>query len=164
MRAFAISFILRTFVVGIEKLKLKSMKQLSRIAFVALTMILMISELYARELNVVPEPAYVDLEAEGDYLVTEKTRIIVVDEMWNPAERFAEDMMAHFGSERPMRLTKSRGCEERSVSFIRSVVIFYEVENINCFRPFSSFEAFPSLFCIFSIHHVCEFVFRINKI
>lgn len=96
------------------------MKQLSRIAFVALTMILMISELYARELNVVPEPAYVDLEAEGDYLVTEKTRIIVVDEMWNPAERFAEDMMAHFGSERPMRLTKhgNKGIKVRTDSCI----------------------------------------------
>ncbi len=96
------------------------MKQLSRIAFVALTMILMISELYARELNVVPEPAYVDLEAEGDYLVTEKTRIIVVDDMWNPAERFAEDMMPFLGSEKPLRLTKhgSKGIKVRTDSCI----------------------------------------------
>ena len=83
-------------------------------------MILMISELYARELNVVPEPTYVDLQAEGDYQVTEKTRIIVVDDMWNPAERFAEDIMPLFGAEKPLRLTKhgNKGIKVRTDSCI----------------------------------------------
>ena len=60
------------------------------ILFVAL---ISTTSLSARELHVVPEPAYVDLEAEGEYVVTEKTRIIVVDDLWAPAARFTEDMM-----------------------------------------------------------------------
>ena len=53
-------------------------------AFVAtlLALVLSVSALSARELNLIPEPSYVDLEAEGDYVVTEKTRITVVDDLW----------------------------------------------------------------------------------
>ena len=96
------------------------MKRFFTFAAIVIASLFATTTLAARELNVVPEPVYVDLQPEGDYQVTEKTRIIVVDEMWNPAERFAEDMMAHFGSERPMRLTKhgNKGIKVRTDSCI----------------------------------------------
>ena len=76
--------------------------------------------LQARDINIVPQPAYIDLKAEGDYLVTEKTRIIVVDDMWGPAQRFAEDMMAYFGTEKPMRMSKrgNKGIKVRTDRFV----------------------------------------------
>ena len=83
------------------------MKNLSRIALVALSLIVMLPALSARELHVVPQPAYTDIAAEGDYTVTPKTRIVVVDNLWNPAERFAEDMQRHFGTEKPMPTAKN---------------------------------------------------------
>ena len=70
------------------------MKRLLSFLAIVVASLLSIATLSARELNVVPEPSYVDLEAEGEYTVTAKTRIIVVDEMWAPATRFSEDMMA----------------------------------------------------------------------
>ena len=87
---------------------------------VVVASVLSIATLSARELNVVPEPAYVDLEAEGDYAVTNKTRIIVVDEMWAPAERFSEDMMATMGFEKPMHMSKhgNKGIKVRTDSCI----------------------------------------------
>ena len=87
------------------------------ILFVAL---ISTTTLSARELNVVPEPAYVDLEAEGEYVVTEKTRIIVVDDMWAPAARFTEDMMSYFGTDKPMRTSKhgNKGIKVRLDSFV----------------------------------------------
>ena len=100
------------------------MKRFFTFAAIVIASLFTTTTLAARELNEVPEPAYVDLQPEGDYQVTEKTRIIVVDEMWNPAERFAEDMMAHFGSERPMRLTKhetkASRCAQIAVSLLRA--------------------------------------------
>ena len=83
------------------------MKNLSRIALVALSLIVMLPALSARELHVVPQPAYTDIAAEGDYTVTPKTRIVVVDNLWNPAERFTEDMQRHFGTEKPMPTAKN---------------------------------------------------------
>lgn len=60
----------------------------------------------ARELNIVPQPLLVDIEAEGDYIVSAKTRIIAVDELCNPAERFSEDMIPFFQSKKPMAISK----------------------------------------------------------
>ena len=65
------------------------MKRLFSLLAIVVVSLLSMTTLQARELNVVPEPAYVDLEAEGEYVVTAKTRIIVVDEMWAPATRFS---------------------------------------------------------------------------
>ena len=91
-------------------------------AFVAtlLALVLSVSALSARELNLIPEPSYVDLEAEGDYVVTEKTRITVVDDMWHPAQLFAEDMMEYFGSEKPLRTVKrgDKGIKVRTDIFV----------------------------------------------
>ena len=87
------------------------------ILFVAL---ISTTSLSARELHVVPEPAYVDLEAEGEYVVTEKTRIIVVDDLWAPAARFTEDMMSYYGSDKPMRTSKhgNKGIKVRLDRFV----------------------------------------------
>ena len=82
------------------------MKHLSRIALVALSLILALPVLSARELHVVPQPAYMDIAAEGEIVVTPKTTIVVVDELWNPAEQFVADMQEYFDAEKPMRTSK----------------------------------------------------------
>ena len=64
------------------------------------------TNLEARSYNVVPEPAYVDIQPEGDYTVTAKTHIIVNDDLWNTATLFAEDMKAYFGTKKPMHTAK----------------------------------------------------------
>ena len=76
------------------------------IAAVAMIILAMPMDLAARSYSVVPEPAYTDIEAEGEYIVTAKTRIVVYDELWNPAARFAEDMMPYFGIKKPMHTSK----------------------------------------------------------
>ena len=78
------------------------MKRVFSFFAIAVVSLLFATTLSAREINVVPEPAYVDLEAEGEYMVSPKTTIIVVDEMWAPAERFSEDMTKFWGAERPI--------------------------------------------------------------
>ena len=96
------------------------MKRFSTIVATLLVLVLSVSALSARELNLIPEPSYVDLEAEGNYVVTEKTRITVVDEMWHPAQLFAEDMMAYFGTEKPLRTVKrgDKGIKVRTDIFV----------------------------------------------
>ena len=73
---------------------------------VAMFLVAMPNNLAARSYSIVPEPAYTDIEAEGEYIVTAKTNIIVQDDLWNPAERFAEDMQAYFGTKKPMHIIK----------------------------------------------------------
>ncbi len=83
------------------------MKTLLRtITLVAVLVLGMQLHASAERLDVIPQPAYVDLEGEGYYTVTEKTHIVVNDEAWNPAQIFAADMMSHFGSKRPMKMGK----------------------------------------------------------
>ena len=84
------------------------MRAITTLVATLVATIIAVSGLSAREYNIVPQPAYVEIEERGDYLVTERTRIVVEDNAYNPAERFVEDMMAYFGSERPMRIA-SRG-------------------------------------------------------
>ena len=85
----------------------------------ALFSIMLPAELAARNYTIVPEPAYTDIEAEGDYVVTAKTRIVVQDEAWNPAERFAEDMMPYFNLKKPMRTSKhGKGIKLRIDRFV----------------------------------------------
>ena len=74
---------------------------------------------FARDLHIIPQPAYVDLDAEGDYLVTAKTTIVVQDDAWNPAERFAEDMMPYFNLTKPMKCAKrGKGIKLRIDRFV----------------------------------------------
>ena len=77
------------------------------------------ADVVARNYSVVPEPAYMDIQPEGDYVVTAKTRIVVNDEAWNPAERFAEDMMPYFGMKKPMQVAKrGKGIKVRIDQFV----------------------------------------------
>lgn len=73
----------------------------------------------AREINIVPQPEYIDMEAEGSYIVTEKTRIVVNDEAWTAATTFAEEMMKHFDMEKPMRMSeRGKGIKIRTDRFV----------------------------------------------
>ena len=58
----------------------------------------------ARELNILPQPTHINIEAEGDYVVTPKTRIVVDAAYANPAYRFAEDIAPIIGN---MKVAKS---------------------------------------------------------
>ena len=85
----------------------------------ALVMFALPTDAVARNYSVVPEPAYMDIEAEGEYVVTGKTRIVVNDDAWNPAERFAEDMMHYFGLKKPMHTSKrGKGIKVRTDRFV----------------------------------------------
>lgn len=98
---------------------MKIMLNLATAVVVALFMVVGGGELSARELNVVPKPSYVELEAEGDFLVTDRTRIVVEDDAWNPAQRFAEDMQQYFNLKRPMRLSRhGKGIKVRIDHFV----------------------------------------------
>ena len=57
----------------------------------------------ARELNIVPQPTYVNIEEEGDYVVTSKTRIVLDVAHPNPAYRFVEELSPIYG---PLKVTK----------------------------------------------------------
>jgi hexosaminidase len=96
------------------------MKQLISFVAIIVASVLSAVTLSAREINIIPEPAYVDLEQSGEYTVTDKTRIIVVDEMWAPAKRFSEDMVEVLGLEKPMRMSKrgDKGIKLRTDSCI----------------------------------------------
>ena len=72
------------------------MKSLKSIFALALTLVVSLS-VSARELNIVPQPTYVNIE-EGDYVVTAKTRIVLDVAHPNPAYRFAEDMLPVCGN------------------------------------------------------------------
>ena len=89
------------------------------IAVAALFTFALPADVVARNYSIVPEPAYMDIEAEGEYIVTGKTRIVVNDEAWNPAERFAEDMMPYFGLKKPMHTSKrGKGIKVRTDIFV----------------------------------------------
>ena len=78
------------------------MRVLKSIFALAVTLIISLS-VSARELNIVPQPTYMNIE-EGDYVVTAKTRIIL-DAMYpNPAYRFAEELTPVLGQ---MKIAKS---------------------------------------------------------
>ena len=103
-------------------IKQKYMKRLFTSIAIAMAAILTLAtpaELEARSYNIVPEPAYVDIEEEGTYTVTAKTRIVVQDDIWNPAELFAKDMQAYFGTKRPMHTGKhGKGIKIRLDRFV----------------------------------------------
>lgn len=89
------------------------------IAMAALFIMMLPAELVARNYTIVPEPAYTDIQPEGDYVVTAKTRIVVEDDAWGPAERFAEDMVPYFDLKKPMRVAKSgKGIKLRIDKFV----------------------------------------------
>ena len=94
------------------------MKRLTVLFAMALAMMLPMSVM-ATQPHIIPEPAYMDFSDEGTFHIDSKTKIIVYDEAWNPAERFAEDMMAHFGSKKPMKTAKrGNGIKVRIDSFV----------------------------------------------
>ena len=95
------------------------MKHLSRIALVALSLVLALPMLSARELNIVPQPSYMDIAAEGEFTVTPKTKIVVIDDMWQPAELFAREMQAYFNTDKPMSTVKrGKGIKVRTDRFV----------------------------------------------
>ena len=96
------------------------MKQLLRNIALGVAMLMALPvALAAAELHVIPQPAYVDLEAEGYYEVTAKSRLVVHDEAWTPAEIFASDMMSYFDMKRPMKMGRhGKGIKVRTDSCI----------------------------------------------
>ena len=72
---------------------MKSIKTLFTLV-IALVLALSVS---ARELNIIPQPASINL-AEGDYVVTAKTRVIIDVAHPNPAFRFVEDLIPVYGN------------------------------------------------------------------
>ena len=72
------------------------MKYLSRIALVALSLILALPVLSARELHIVPQPSYVDIADEGEFVVTPKTKIVVVDDPDHPGASESTSSLAFF--------------------------------------------------------------------
>ena len=62
------------------------------VASLAVALATSTSEASARELHIVPAPTYIDLDSESSYTVTPKTTIVVEDDAWNAADRFAEDL------------------------------------------------------------------------
>ena len=102
---FDYSVFIRNFDTRKETINKKNMSRFSK--FVALLMATLCAvSISARELNILPQPTSVTIEAEGDYMVTAKSRIVAAEGLCNPAERFAEDMMRHFGAKRPMQISK----------------------------------------------------------
>lgn len=84
-----------------------------------MTLILMVPALQARELNIVPQPSYMDIEAEGEFVVTPKTKIVVIDDMWKPAELFAREMQAYFNADKPLSTVKrGKGIKVRTDRFV----------------------------------------------
>ena len=78
------------------------MKSIKSILLMAVATILTIS-VSARELNIVPQPTYINIE-EGDYVVTAKTRVIADALSTSPAHRFIEDLSHVYGV---MKVAKS---------------------------------------------------------
>ncbi len=94
------------------------MRKLTTILVLVVAMIVPMTTIAAQP-HIIPEPAYMDFGDEGTFHVDSKTKIIVYDEAWNPAERFAEDMMKHFGSKKPLRTVKrGNGIKVRIDSFV----------------------------------------------
>lgn len=89
------------------------------VASLAVALAMPTAELSARELHIFPAPAYIDLDSEGSYTVTPKTTIVVEDDAWNAADRFAEDMQNYYGSKKPMRTAKrGKGIKVRIDRFV----------------------------------------------
>ena len=102
---FDYSVFIRNFDTRKETINRKNMSRFSK--FVALLMATLYAvSVSARELNILPQPTSVTIEAEGDYMVTAKSRIVAAEGLCNPAERFAEDMMRYFGAKKPMQISK----------------------------------------------------------
>ena len=102
---FDYSVFIRNFDTRKETINRKNMSRFSK--FVALLMATLCAvSVSARELNILPQPTSVTIEAEGDYMVTAKSRIVAAEGLCNPAERFAEDMMRYFGAKKPMQISK----------------------------------------------------------
>ena len=59
----------------------------------------------AAEPHIIPQPSYIEMH-QGEFIVTNKTKIVVYDEAWDAAEVFAKDMQVFFGSKRPMHCVK----------------------------------------------------------
>ena len=73
------------------------MRVYSRIVAMLMALICAVT-VSARELNILPQPTCINIEAEGDYVVTPKTRIVVDATYANPAYRFAEDIAPIIGN------------------------------------------------------------------
>lgn len=94
------------------------MRRLTTLLIMAFAMILPMTTMAAQP-HIIPEPSYMDFGEEGTFHIDSKTKIIVYDEAWNPAERFAEDMMHFFGSKKPLRTAKrGNGIKVRIDSFV----------------------------------------------
>ncbi len=95
------------------------MKQINRLLAIVVAIVATCGTALAGSFNIVPQPAYIDPASEGVYQVTGKTDIIVNDEMWTPAEIFAEEMMSYFDLKRPMRTAKrGKGIKVRTDRFV----------------------------------------------
>ena len=69
------------------------MRRLIYFLAIMATTLMGIGDASARKLHIVPEPAYIDMASEGEFVVTGKTKIVVWDDMWSIADIFAEEMM-----------------------------------------------------------------------
>ena len=85
---------------GIEQYKKQKlriyMKSIKAILMLAIATIFTLSA-SARELNILPQPTYINIEAEGDYVITTKTCVVVDVAHPNPAYRFVEDLRPIYG-------------------------------------------------------------------
>ena len=94
------------------------MKRVTTLLIMAFAMVLPMVAVAAQP-HIIPEPAYMDFGDEGTFHIDSKTKIVVYDEAWNPAERFAEDMMSFFKTNKPMRTAKrGNGIKVRIDSFV----------------------------------------------
>ena len=59
----------------------------------------------AVEPHIIPQPSYIEMH-QGEFVVTNKTKIVVYDEAWDATEVFAKDMQVFFGSKTPMHCAK----------------------------------------------------------
>ena len=106
MQYFVYNTLLSIFALRIILLKiLYNMKKIFNILVVALTL-LGTTHVMASEPHIIPQPAYIDMAAEGTYTITAETKIVVYDDAWDAAEVFAQDMQQYFGSKRPLRCAK----------------------------------------------------------
>lgn len=119
MQYFVYNTLLSIFALRIILLKiLYNMKKIFNILVVALTL-LGTTHVMASEPHIIPQPAYIDMAAEGTYTITAETKIVVYDNAWDAAEVFAQDMQQYFGSKRPLRCAKrGNGIKVRTDKFV----------------------------------------------
>lgn len=95
------------------------MRRLIYLFAIMATTLMGIGEASAHKLHIVPEPAYIDMAAEGEFVVTGKTKIVVWDDMWSVADIFAEEMMEYFDLKKPMATGKrGKGIKIRTDRFV----------------------------------------------